>query len=179
MRQPNQGSEIHLIHQLNTHSRGGDDAKHVPQTQESLGPPSAYQQFFLFFFCLLGPYPWHMEVPRLGVESGLATAAGLHHSHNNVGSTSSTYTTAHRNTRSLTHWARPGIDPASSWILVGFISAAPQWELQHPLIFDTVLITCYYSSFLFWCLWPASKFFCFSPHLSLSPCYPALTITEL
>ena len=21
-----------------------------------------------FFFFLLGPYPWHMEVPRLGVE---------------------------------------------------------------------------------------------------------------
>ena len=30
-----------------------------------------------------------------------------------------TYITAHSNTRSLTHWARPGIKPASSWILVG------------------------------------------------------------
>ena len=24
---------------------------------------------------------------------------------------------------------RPEIEPASSWLLVGFISAAPQWEL--------------------------------------------------
>ena len=40
-----------------------------------------------------------------------------------------TYTTAHGNTRSITHWVRPGIEPASSWILVGFISAEPQWEL--------------------------------------------------
>jgi len=24
--------------------------------------------FFFFFFCFLGPHPWHMEVPRLGVQ---------------------------------------------------------------------------------------------------------------
>ena len=34
-----------------------------------------------------------------------------------------TYTTAHHNARSLTHGARPGIEPKSSWILVGFLSA--------------------------------------------------------
>ena len=33
-----------------------------------------------------------------------------------------TYTTAHDNTRSLTHCLRPGTKPASSWILVGFIT---------------------------------------------------------
>ena len=44
-----------------------------------------------------------------------ATATSLHHSHSNA--------------RSLTHWARPGIEPTSSWFLVGFVSAAPQWEL--------------------------------------------------
>ena len=31
--------------------------------------------------------------------------------------------------RSLAHWARPGIEPTSSWTLVGFISNVPQWEL--------------------------------------------------
>ena len=36
--------------------------------------------FFLFFF--LEPCPWHMGIPRLGVE--LAVAAGLHHSHSNA-----------------------------------------------------------------------------------------------
>ena len=58
---------------------------------------------FFFFFCFLGPHPWHMEVPRLGVELELqllafATATAmpdpshvcnLHH-------------TAHGNARSLT-----------------------------------------------------------------------------
>ena len=33
-----------------------------------------------------------------------------------------TYTTAHGNAGSLTHWASPGIEPASSWILVGFVN---------------------------------------------------------
>ena len=58
-------------------------------------------------------------------------ADGLHHSHNNVGfrGASATYTTAHSNAGSLTHWAKPGIEPSTSWFLVEFISAVPQWEL--------------------------------------------------
>ena len=67
-----------------------------------------------------------MEVPRLGVELELqlpayatATATWLQPA----------YTTVHGNAGSLTHYVRPGIEPASSWILVGFISAEPQWEL--------------------------------------------------
>ena len=40
-----------------------------------------------------------------------------------------TYTTAHGNVRSLNHWAGPGIEPVSPWILVGFVSAVPHWEL--------------------------------------------------
>ena len=32
------------------------------------------------------------------------------------------YTTAHGNAGSLTHGARPGIEPASSWILDGFVN---------------------------------------------------------
>ena len=36
--------------------------------------------------------------------------------------TSVTYTTAHCNVTSLTHWARPRIEPASSWILVRFVN---------------------------------------------------------
>ena len=32
-----------------------------------------------------------------------------------------TYTIAHGNARSLTYWARPGIEPTASWILVMFL----------------------------------------------------------
>ena len=38
------------------------------------------------------------------------------------------YTTAHGNVGSLTQWVRLGIEPTSSWILVGFATAEPQWE---------------------------------------------------
>ena len=43
---------------------------------------------------------------------------------------SGTYTTAHGNARSSTHWARPVIKPSFSWILSGFITVEPQRELQ-------------------------------------------------
>ena len=42
---------------------------------------------------------------------------------------SATYTGAHGNARCLTHWTGPGIKPTSSWILVGFVTTKPQWEL--------------------------------------------------
>ena len=48
------------------------------------------------------------------------------------------YTTAHSNIRSPIHWVRPGIEPASSWILVRFISTAPQWEFQTKCFLITV-----------------------------------------
>ena len=54
-----------------------------------------------------------MEVPRVGIESELQLPA---------------YTTAHVTARSLTHRAGPGIESASSWIVVRFITAEPQWE---------------------------------------------------
>ena len=47
-----------------------------------------------------------------------------------IWATSVTYTTAHNNARSLTHRARPGIEPASSWMLVRFVSAEPWQELR-------------------------------------------------
>ena len=39
------------------------------------------------------------------------------------------YTTAHGNAESLTHRARPGMETATSWFLVRFLSPAPRQEL--------------------------------------------------
>ena len=50
------------------------------------------------------------------------TAYGSSQARGGIGAASVTYTTAHGNARSLTHWARPGIKPASSWILVRFFN---------------------------------------------------------
>ena len=43
--------------------------------------PNSLFFIFLLFFFFLGLHPWHLKVPRLGVQSERATAAGLHHSH--------------------------------------------------------------------------------------------------
>jgi len=59
--------------------------------------------FFFFFLSFLGPRLRHLEIPRLGVKSELQLL---------------TYTTAHGNAGSLTHWARPGIEPATLCMLV-------------------------------------------------------------
>ena len=49
---------------------------------------------------------------------------------------------SHSDTESLTHCARPGMEPASSWILVGFInhyatSGSPEW-----IYFKRILVQC-------------------------------------
>ena len=64
-----------------------------------------------------------------------AVATGLSHSHSNSGSEPHlpTYTTAHGNARSLTHRARPGIEPTTSWCLVRFVSTVPRQELPRPI----------------------------------------------
>ena len=61
-----------------------------------------------------------------------ATATGLCHSHSNTRSELSLQPTPQLMVRSLTHLARPGIEPVSSWKLVRFVSA----ELQQELLKD-------------------------------------------
>ena len=90
-----------------------------------------------YLLSFLGLRVWHVEVPRLGVKLEIqllayttATAmwdlgrvCNLYHSSHNVGS--------------LTHWVRPRIEPTSSWILVRFVSTAPQKELLcFPILFS-------------------------------------------
>ena len=90
---------------------------------------------FYYYFVFLRPHLRHMEVPRLGVQAelkSLATAIATATA-NGIWAASVTYATVHSNTRSLTHWARPGIEPVTSWILVRFVSPEPSWELLNLL----------------------------------------------
>ena len=41
----------------------------------SLGSLCGFLFFFFFSFCFLGPNPWHMEAPKLGVELELQLLA--------------------------------------------------------------------------------------------------------
>ena len=71
--------------------------------------------FVLFFvFCLFRAEPTAYGGSQARGLIG-AVATDLHHSHSNA--------------KSLTHWLRPGIEPATSWFLVGFVSAVPWREL--------------------------------------------------
>ena len=84
-----------------------------------------------------------MMVPRLGVESELQLPVYATATERQIRAASATYTTTHGNPRSLTHWARPGIEPATSWLLIGFVSTEPQQELPvvDSLIYKLVSAT--------------------------------------
>ena len=69
----------------------------------------------LFFLLLLRTAPMAYGSSQVRCWIGV-TVAGQCHSHSNAGS--------------LTHWVRPGIKSAQSWIWVRLVSAAPQWELR-------------------------------------------------
>ena len=91
---------------------------------------------FFLSFVISGTHPRHMGVPRLGVQSELQLPANVRATAMQIRATSATYTTAHGNVRSLTHWGRPGIEPAIPWFLVEFVSAAPRRELQENKFID-------------------------------------------
>ena len=95
--------------------------------------PTTIKLFFGFcfglVFCILEPHGWHMEVPRRGLKLELQLLA---------------YTTATATWdlscicnlhcspwqhQILNPLGRPGIEPAYSWILIGFVTAEPQQEL--------------------------------------------------
>ena len=92
--------------------------------------------FFFFFwsFCLFRAAPTAYGGSQARGLIGVL-AAGLHHSYSNATSASATYSTAPGNAGFLTHWARPEIEPTTSWFLVRFVSAVPRWEVPYLLRF--------------------------------------------
>ena len=85
----------------------------------------------------LWPHSRHMGVPRLGAESATAIWDP------------SMSVTAHSNTGSSPHQARPGIKPVSSWLLVGFISMVPLQELLKKY-FRKIILTVESWSTMMW-----------------------------
>ena len=87
-----------------------------------------YICFFFFSFFLFGATPTAYGSSQAKGWIG-ATAAGLHHSHSNAGTEPCLLLTPQLKAMMDPHWVKLGIEPTSSWILVKFASAVPQWEL--------------------------------------------------
>ena len=79
--------------------------------------------------CCLGLQPGLMEVPRLGVNWSCSCGPTPQPQECRIQATSATHTTAHGKARSFTYGESPRIEPATSWILVGFVTTEPQQEL--------------------------------------------------
>ena len=75
---------------------------------------------FKFFFLFRAALAAHGSSQARGLIGAIAT--GLCHSQIQcqIQAMSVTYIAAHGNARSLTYWARQGIEPTISWFLVGF-----------------------------------------------------------
>ena len=109
-----------------------------------------------------GLHQRHMEVPRLGVKMSYSCQPTPQPQPHQIPATSATYTAAHGNARSLTHWVRPGMEPETSWFLVGFISGAPQWELRLFFIFFSTFFQSLFPPVLATLPMPTSFIFFFS-----------------
>ena len=92
-----------------------------------------------YIFCLFRATPTAYGGSQARGQIG-ATATGLHHS--NARSELHQWPTLQLVAMvggSLTHWARPGTEPASSWILLGFLTwlatmGTPKIILKYPNI---------------------------------------------
>ena len=109
---------------------------------------------FICLFVFLGPPPpQHVEVPRLG--SNWSYSRRPTPQPRQIWAESVTYTTANGNT----HWARPGIKPVSSWMLVRLISTEPLLELlcfgnfiygYQIFLITCIVLFCFLFFLVFW-----------------------------
>ena len=79
-----------------------------------------FDKFVMERFCLNKVR--HIKVPRLGLNRSCRCQPTLQPQQRWIWAASVTYLTAHGNARSLTHWTRSGIEPPTSWFLVGFVN---------------------------------------------------------
>ena len=75
--------------------------------------------FFFFRVCL--PFLWRL-LRHMGLNQSCSHRPMPEPQQHRIQAESATYAPAHGNTGSLTRWARPGIEPATLWFLVGFIN---------------------------------------------------------
>lgn len=93
------------------------------------------KNFFLFFFpCILWPYLWHTEIPKPEVKWKQQLPAYATAKVTALGDLSCIVQYEQQliamPDEFLNHWAMPGMEPGSSWKLVGLIAAEPSGNSQ-------------------------------------------------
>ena len=88
-----------------------------------------FYYLFIYLFVFSAPHPMTYG----GSQARGRIRATPQPQQRGIQAESATYTTAHSNAGSLTHWERQEIKPVSSWMLTGFVSTEPCWEL--PFLF--------------------------------------------
>ena len=77
-----------------------------------------YFFFFFFFFLLFRGHHSIWRFPGQGLNWSCSCWPTPQPQQHRIWAASSTYTTAHGNAGSLTHWARPGTEPTTLWFLI-------------------------------------------------------------
>ena len=106
-------------------------------------PMKAWITCFCFVFCF---FFFAFQGHTCGIWRFLGQ--GLNRSYNcwpmpqqqEIQAASGTYTSAHSTTGSLTHRLRPGIKPATSLLLVGYVPPESQWELHFFFFFHNYFL---------------------------------------
>ena len=112
-------------------------------------PSFFFFSFFLFFFfSLFRPVPKAYGSSQArgwigAIATGLITASAKQDPSRVC---NLRYAIAHANTRLITHWVRPGIEPTSSWMPVGFLTAKPQQKLPHIVCLISQKTQCFWVS---------------------------------
>ena len=160
MEVPGLGVESKLqLQAYHSHSNARPKPHLWPMPQLAASWWHSMSQFSFLFFLLCGPQPRHMEVPRLGLSQSCSRQPMPQPQPRQIRTMSETYTMAHSNARSLTHWMRPGFEPTTSWFLVRFISAAPWQELPNIVTYwawfsgSIVKLLCQYNTLLMSSQW--------------------------
>ena len=95
-----------------------------------------YFYLFIYLFCLFRAAPAAYGSSQQGLNQSCRCQPTPQPQQYGIRGASVTYATACSSARSLTHWARPEIEPASSWILVGFVT---HWAtVGTPVLFSLI-----------------------------------------
>ena len=131
--------KVKVLMALSTEERG-------PAQQDGGLPPRGSPiraQIILFFFFWLfrAASEAYGRFPGWGLNQSCSHRPTPQPQPHQIRAASVTNTTAHGNAESLTHGARPGIEPATSWFLVDLLTTEPGWELQELSFFKKVKTT--------------------------------------